>query len=288
MIVLLGGRGYIGRAFVFEMARQHRSFAALSRLFVDYTDPRILHRYLSQTRPDLVINVAGYTGKPNVDACETALEETMRGNVELPAVVNRVCGDLGIPWAHVSSGCIYSGDNGGAGFSEDDPPNFCFECPPCSVYSGSKAAGERVASGAAYIWRLRIPFDEFDGARNYLSKLRRYSRLLRARNSLSHRSDFARACLACWDLQAPRGVYNLTNPGSVTTEEVAEMIREREPWRKFDFFSGDDEFYREAAIAPRSNCVLDVSKALNAGIALRPVREALADALDRWRPECEF
>ena len=33
---------------------------------------------------------------------------------------------------------------------------------------------------------------------------------------------------------------------------------------------------------PRSNCVLDVSKLLSAGVPLRPVEEALIDSLQNW------
>ena len=56
------------------------------------------------------------------------------------------------------------------------------------------------------------------------------------------------------------------------------------PARPFEFWADDEEFYRLAAKTPRSNCVLDVSKLLAAGVKLRPVEEALADALKNWVP----
>jgi hypothetical protein len=50
------------------------------------------------------------------------------------------------------------------GFTETDTPNFSFRDQPCSFYSGTKALGEEAMAGIgqSYIWRLRIPFDEFD------------------------------------------------------------------------------------------------------------------------------
>jgi UDP-glucose 4,6-dehydratase len=39
-----------------------------------------------------------------------------------------------------------------------------------------------------------------------------------------------------------------------------------------------------AAKTPRSNCILDVSKLLATGVPMRPVEEALADALQQWSP----
>jgi UDP-glucose 4,6-dehydratase len=94
-----------------------------------------------------------------------------------------------------------------------------------------------------------------------------------------------RACLDLWARQAPFGIYNVTNPGFVTTRQVAELIQARlKPGRTFEYWASDEEFYRLAAKTPRSNCMLDVSKLLATGVAIRPVLEALDEALQRWQP----
>jgi hypothetical protein len=54
---------------------------------------------------------------------------------------------------------------------------------------------------------------------------------------------------------------------------------------KPEFWQSDDEFYRFGAVTPRSNCILDPSKLIKAGIKIRPVSEAMEDVLERWRPE---
>ena len=79
--------------------------------------------------------------------------------------------------------------------------------------------------GQNYIWRLRIPFDQFDNPRNYLSKLQNYPKVYENVNSLSHRADFVAACLELWQRRAPFGIYNVTNPGFVTSAQVVEMIK---------------------------------------------------------------
>lgn len=325
MIVLLGATGYIGEAFARELRRRGLSFAALSRKEMDYTRFEVFLEYLRRTRPEFVINAAGYTGKPNVDACETARAETLQGNTLFPAMLAHACAVADTPWGHVSSGCIYSGAKVAypaepaagqpaalavrverdltrpelrklfethperfRGFTEEDPPNFSFRSPPCSFYSGSKALGEEaiLPCGRCYIWRLRIPFDEVDGPRNYLSKVQRYPKVYDNINSISHRGDFVRACLDLWERRAPFGIYNVTNPGAVSTRQVIDLIqRILKPGRPFEFWPSDDEFYRLAARAPRSNCILDVSKLLAAGVSLRPVHEALEDAMCNWRRE---
>jgi UDP-glucose 4,6-dehydratase len=225
------------------------------------------------------------------------------------------CAAAKIPWGHISSGCVYSGakifENGKLrvekdmtrpelhalaekksasirGFTEADAPNFSFRDQPCSFYSGSKALGEEAIEniGESYIWRLRIPFDEFDNARNYLSKVQRYVKAYENVNSISHRGEFAKVCLDLWECRAPFGLYNLTNPGYVTTRHVVGLIEKHlKPARKFEFWADDDEFYKVAAKTPRSNCVMDISKLLATGVKVRDVEEALEHSLKNWKPE---
>jgi dTDP-4-dehydrorhamnose reductase len=315
MILLLGASGYIGEAFAHELQRRKTDFIALSRKQVDYTRFDTLLEFLKTKKPAFVVNAAGYTGKPNVDACELHKADTLQGNTLFPQTVAHACAAAGIPWGHVSSGCIYSGakivENGKTraekdftkpelralveknpsaihGFTETDTPNFSFRDGPCSFYSGTKALGEEAIAniGQSYVWRLRIPFDEFDNARNYLSKVQRYSKVYDNVNSISHRADFVRACLDTWELHAPFGIYNVTNPGFVTTRHVVEQIEKiLKPAKKFEFWKNDEEFYKVAAKTPRSNCVMDVSKLLAAGIKIRPVEEALEHSLKNWQPE---
>ncbi len=315
MILLLGASGYIGQAFERELQRRGVPFRSLSRRQVDYTQFETLRKFLSETKPSFLVNAAGYTGKPNVDACETARADTLQGNTLFPLTLAHACAVANVPWGHVSSGCIYAGawvtENGQrceekdlmrpelrgllgsnrnaiTGFLEGDEPNFSFRRPPCSFYSGTKALAEEALAGAsqAYVWRLRIPFDEIDNARNYLTKVQRYSKVYDNVNSLSHRGDFVRACLDLWERRAPFGTYNVTNPGFVTTRQVIERIEKTlRPDRKFEFWADDEEFYKVAAKTPRSNCVLDVSKLLATGVKLRSVEDALEDSLQSWKPE---
>lgn len=315
MILLLGATGYIGQAFETELKRRGEQFVSLSRSQVDYTSFQPLYDYLKSNKPSFVVNAAGYTGKPNVDACETAKADTLQGNTLFPQALAHACAVLEIPWGHVSSGCIFAGcqvetEDGWViekdmtkpdiqalakespeklrGFDETMTPNFSFRDQPCSFYSGTKALGEEAITevGRNYIWRLRIPFDEFDNHRNYLSKIQRYAKVYNNLNSLSHRADYVNACLDTWLQKAPFGTYNVTNPGFVSTAEVLEMIKAiLRPDREFVFWENDEEFYNNGAVAARSNCIMDSSKLLNAGVGMRPVGEALESSLVSWKVE---
>ena len=91
-------------------------------------------RVLREVKPDFLVNCAGYTGKPNVDACEKHQADTLLGNVSLPQTLAQAWEVANVPWGHVSSGCIYAGakivqpdgslvfEAGPGGASERGPP----------------------------------------------------------------------------------------------------------------------------------------------------------------------
>ena len=288
MILLLGGNGYVGSAIQKNLTGRGLPFTVASRASSDYSNPNVLVKMLRELRPEFLINAAGYTGKPNVDACEIHRTECLDGNAVLPGVIREACEQTQTPWGHVSSGCIFTGAKpDGSGFTEDDAPNFSFRQNNCSFYSGCKALGEEVLDGAenCFIWRLRIPFNNINSERNYISKMMRYDRLLMASNSLSQLDEFADACVASWTQRVPFGTYNLTNPGSVTTRDVVRLIQKHGlSNRDFQFFESDDQFMKLAAKTPRSNCVLDSTKAIAAGLPLSPIDEALEKAMKNWKP----
>src|SRR5258708_17208056 len=109
MIFLLGASGFVGQSFEKELRHRGCPFASHSRERIDYARFEILLNLLRETKPGFLINAAGYTGKPNVDACETARADTLQGNTLLPLTIAHAFAAVGVPWGHVSSGCIYPG-----------------------------------------------------------------------------------------------------------------------------------------------------------------------------------
>ena len=108
--------------------------------------------------------------------------------------------------------------------------------------------------------------------------------MFQATNSISHRGDFVSACLDLYLTKAAYGVYNVVNTGYVTTEQVVNLTKKiLKLDKKFEYWESDEEFYKFAAKAPRSNCILDNSKLIAAGIKIRSVEDALVDALVNWR-----
>jgi UDP-glucose 4,6-dehydratase len=312
MILLLGASGYMGRAFAGELRRRGHSFIPLTRKAFDYTRFDFLFDYLRTMKPVFLINAAGFAGRPDEDGFEVAREKAMLANALLPQMIARACLMTKTPWGHVSSGSIYTGakviegDTSRVernlsrpevrelyethperfrGFTEMDEPNFSFRCPPCSFFSGTKALAEEAIRdiGQSYIWRPRHPFTERDEACNYLSQLQQEASLEDSINSLSHLEDCVRGCLDLWEMRAPFGIYNLTNPGAVTTRQIVEaMQRGLRLQRRFEFRT-EERQGPPSSRAPRSNCILDVSKLLSAGVKIRSVTDALEEAVNRGR-----
>lgn len=309
MILLIGGTGYIGLKFQEILAKRNLEYLNLSRQNIDYYNYRTLADVIQSSKPEFVINAAGFTGKPNVDQCEVQKADTINGNVVLPLTIAQACDINNVPLVHVSSGCIYSGDKGidsednKIGFTELDEPNFTYNTPrrrirlhkeygaevdrdfECSFYSGSKALGEAVLSqfDKVYTCRLRIPFDEVASPRNYISKLMQYDILYNAENSISHRTEFVDACIDLAIESLPTGIYNITNSDYITTEQVADMINDMLNLdREFKYWLSDSHFYGQAATTLRSSCVMDNTKLLSTGIHMRTGVEALEASLTNW------
>jgi 3,5-epimerase/4-reductase len=240
---------------------------------VDVADRAAVASVLERLGPEVVINCAGKTGRPNVDWCETHKAETLRANVTGALIVLEECLARGVFLVHLSSGCIYAGDNGGRGFSEEDAPNFTG-----SFYSRTKGwSDQAMRDFPALTLRVRMPFDGALGERNLLTKLRRYRRVLTARNSLTYLPDFLRAAASLIERRAT-GLFNVVNEGAISPYEIMQRYR-RLVDPAHDFEPLDVERLGEVTAAGRSNCLLDTSKLRAHGLGLRPVEEAVDRAL---------
>lgn len=259
MMITLIGHGYVGEHIAEELTAQKLPFT-----WISHTDPIPLNT-------SAIINAAGYTGSPNVDACEIHKQETIDGNVTFP--VKLELENTHTPIVHISSGCIYTGYD--KEYTEDDEPNFTFNNG--SFYSGSKALGQEMLKPylhKSYLLRIRMPFGNKHHPKNFLTKMVKYDKLISYDNSLSYLPDVAAVAVAmAVNRKIAPGIYNLTNPGSSNAKEIVKMMGIDK-----EFFTPEE--FSKAIVAPRSNCVLSTKK-LDAIHPLRPVHEALALAISK-------
>jgi dTDP-4-dehydrorhamnose reductase len=313
MILLLGATGYVGQAFASALRQREQGFIPLSKETFDYTRFEFLFDYLRKIKPEFVINSVDCPRLSNGGATESDRMEMLQANALLPQTVSRACAMTNTPWGQISSGSIYSGakvlynrhlriekdltqpDLTKAfhshpekffGFTELDEPNFSFKFAPCSFYSGTKALAEESIrnQNLNYIWRLRLPFNEEDQSSNFLSQLQNGTNAVRAINSLSHLGDCVGACLELWERRAPFGIYNVTNPGAIDTDQIFQMVRQiRKPALPLQVYVNGHNLLGCDVKWPESNCILDTSKLFRTGIRLRHVRDALEWSLEKWQ-----
>jgi len=286
MIILFGSTGYVGSEFAAQLKTARiPTFFWPNTHTTTFSDLQKWYKNAGCPIIDCAINAAGYTGKPNVDACEFNKAHAIHGNIVWPTVLTDWCIVNDITLGHVSSGCIYSGKkSNGDGFTEEDEPNFTWTQNNCSFYSGTKAMAEQIVGKweKSYIWRLRIPFEQYDSVRNYITKMLRYPKLLEAENSISNKQEFVSACIETLNRKVPRGIYNITNTGYITTSDLIKKLQQTiAKYRKFELID-EIELYRHFAKTPRSNCVMDNSKLLSTGIKMRTVNDSIDYCLKNW------
>jgi dTDP-4-dehydrorhamnose reductase len=79
VITILGKSGYLASAFAeYFGISETWNVDFVSREQVNYYDHISLARYLKSNSTSFLINCAGFTGKPNVDACELAKHDCLQ------------------------------------------------------------------------------------------------------------------------------------------------------------------------------------------------------------------
>ncbi|URE30350.1 RmlD substrate binding domain [Musa troglodytarum] len=208
---------------------------------------------IAAAAPTHVFNAAGVTGRPNVDWCETHRVETIRPNVVGTLTLADVCRESGLILVNYATGCIFEYDGGhplgsGIGFKEEDTPNFVG-----SFYSKTKAMILRTL--------------------NFITKITRYEKVVNIPNSMTILDELLPISIEMAKRNLT-GIWNFTNPGVVSHNEILEMYRDYiDPnftWKNFTL-----EEQAKVIVAPRSNNELDTAKLKKEFPELLPIKESL-------------
>lgn len=283
MKILILGKGYIGNYLA--KANQKHNIVHISKSDLNYEDPdtfvKFLHKESDYPKAhfDWIINCSGYTGRPNVEACETDKENCYHYNVTVPLYITKVANHLRIPIIHIGSGCIYDGYL--KEYTEDDLPNFGAESNQSSFYSKTKDAFEKLSEHLErYIFRIRIPFNGIPESKNYLWKLLNYENLISQQNSITNVDDLVNFVYKFIEKNRPLGVYNVTNKGSIEAKEVVEILKSYGLGNpNWSFVSVKDANFKVG----RSNCKLDTSKIENLGLGLPSVKDSIEKAIKEYK-----
>jgi dTDP-4-dehydrorhamnose reductase len=273
--ILILGRGFIGTHLNnFLNDKNHNVFFA-SQDIIDYKSDYKLAKFIRDNNFYVVINCSGYTGVPNVDACELNKDLCWLYNVVAPNTIDKVCSDYNIKCVHISSGCIYSGYD--TEYSEIDIPNFGLYSNVSSFYSKCKHAFETIFNkNHSAIFRIRMPFTNTKENKNYLYKILKYDNLISFKNSFTNVYDL---CLFTekfiTEFYSP-GIFNVVNPGPMDAKEVVDIFKKHNKvnpnWNFVDISDLN-------IIAGRSNCVLSTNKIKTMGLELPGSFKSVEDCI---------
>jgi len=235
-----------------------------------------LAKELDEVKPTHVLNAAGVTGRPNVDWCETHKTETIRVNVIGTLNLADLTNERGIHCTMFATGCIFEYDDkhklgSGVGFKEEDEANF-----HGSFYSHTKAYVEDMMKNYpnTCILRVRMPIgDDLEFHRNFIYKISRYAKVVDIPNSMTVLPEMMPIALEM-SRRGLTGIWNFTNPGVVSHNEILEMYKEYyDPsftWQNFTL-----EEQAKILAAGRSNNELDCTKLQKEFPELLPIKESL-------------
>lgn len=266
-IVVTGAGGQVGRSL--QKILSDQDVLPLGHADGDVTDPDIIDR-IAGWQPDVVIHAAAMT---DVDGCERNPDAAFRVNGLGTRNVAVACQQAGAAMVYVSTDYVFDGKSSRPYWEWDTPK-------PISVYGASKLAGERyVKQLLNRFWIVRTAWVYRRGHKNFVATI---LRLAEERGRLSvvdnevgcptYAPDLAAALAEL--IQKPLyGTYHLTNAGHCSRYEFARKIVEL---AGLDATVEPTDHYPRAAQPPTYSPLRNFVGA-EAGIALRPWEEALAD-----------
>ncbi len=255
MNISILGSGFIGKYLNSYLSYNHLT-SLLNQTDDQYHVPYRLREFIKRHKIDVVVNTCGYTGYPNVDACEVNKASCTLYNITVPLVIEEECKAANAKFINVSSGCIYTGYD--KDYVEDDEPNFGIYNPDSSFYSKTKHLSEMfLDKDFTNIIRIRMPVTSKMDHKNLLSKLNKYDNIIDFKNS---KTDVVKLCqfIEVVVENFKPGIYNAVHSNTLSTKEVTDIMTEyglqNDNWKFIPYEDLDIQ-------ANRSNCVLDNSKA---------------------------
>ena len=288
--IIVIGNGYIGKKIQKQLSSRVDELVVLNGF--DYDDPQLLQEQFNSTvGPEIryasgpgfkdpmdrpwVINCVGYTGKPNVDACEDEKDKCWQLNVTFPTLLASYCLRQNAKLINISSGCIYDGNKN---YEEEDWPDFGVNSSSSSWYSRTKHAAELSLNAFpnVYTLRVRMPIcNDFNSGKNYLTKILKYNNLLEETNSKTIIEDLINVVHKIINIpDIPSGTYNCVNPNPLSTKEVTKILDKAGMWNPHWKFIDYKEL-KNYIKANRSNCKLSTEKSRLYNIEMPSERESL-------------
>lgn len=122
--------------------------------------------------------------------------------------------------------------------------------------------------------RVRMPISsDLSNPRNFITKITRYDKVVNIPNSMTVLDELLPISIEMAKRNC-RGIWNFTNPGVVSHNEILEMYRDyidpKFKWQNFDL-----QEQAKVIVAPRSNNELDMTKLKNEFPELLSIKDSI-------------
>ena len=221
-ILITGSNGMLGHDLIEALKDNHELVLTTSRT-LDITDKEQAFDFISQNKPDIVINSAAYT---DVDGCEENQDLAYSVNGEGVKNLAFACREADSALLHISTDYIFNGENTRP-WVEDD------EIGPISVYGKSKLKGEQaILEILDKFFIVRTAWLYGVNGRNFpktmLELAENHSQITVVYDEVgtpTYTPDLANAISQLIETEH-YGIYHITNSGSCSWCEFAKYIFE--------------------------------------------------------------
>ena len=258
-MILVYGRGWIGN-MVTEYMKEKGIKYSIGQARLDNLEE--VKKELCETQATNVMCLVGRTHGvvdgveyPTIDYLEQPgkLYENIRDNLFSQVALALLCQERKIHLSVIATGCIFNYDGTGKLFTEESLPNF-FD----SSYSIVKGFTDRLMHLLPVAnLRIRMPISSGNEKRNFITKILNYKKVCSAPNSMTVLEDFI-PIMVDLSLKNFMGTINLTNPGTISHNEILQMYKEIvDPNYTWENFTYEEQV--ELLKNGRSNNELDTS-----------------------------
>lgn len=251
-------------------------------------DAKQIRSVLEEYKPNVLVNCIGFAGGRNIDGCEVDKEKTTNSNLIIPTILANECAKLGIKMIHIGSGCINYGESPNLKVSLNTGPQDTgwketdnAKLNNSSFYSKVKYACDLAIGSMSNVCiaRIRMPISDKHNARNIITKLLAFEKVLDSPNSMTFLDDLVKV-IDWMIINNKTGIYNVANPQPLTHIDILEEYRKYKPEHTYEKIN--EEQLKELTIAPRSNCLLNTDKLKNEGFEMTPSFLALEKCMKKY------
>lgn len=244
-------------------------------------DEAAVEAALQTDTPDRILCLVGRTHGPGystIDYLEQKgkLVENVRDNLYSPLVLALLGQRYGIHVTYLGTGCIFTDTPEVTRFTEESKPNFFG-----SGYSTVKGFTDRLMHFLPVLnLRIRMPIVGYHCPRNFITKITTYEKVCSIPNSMTVLEDMIPVLIHLAS-QKTLGTVNLTNPGTISHNEILQLYRDHvDPAFTWTNFTLEEQ--SKILLSERSNNELDTTRLCSLCPRVPSIRDSIEGLMKKW------